>query len=247
MTIGEFLAPIAKASLKDRTLAATYFATVQEGGDLFSSEQVRALLARARDGQGKKANIADVLNKMGATVECAGMVDGRNLWRLTDTGKAKVRSLLSLPEEPIEAAHEVAALESLLSGVSDPITREFLAEGVKCLRFNALRAAIVFIWGGAIRSIQETLIKKPRRELNDSLKLHDTKARLVSKIDDFAYVKDVRLLETAKDLGLFDKAQHETLEEHLRLRNKCGHPTKFRPKVNRVRVFIEEVIDNVFQ
>ena len=44
---------------------------------------------------------------------------------------------------------------------------------------------------------------------------HDPRARKVTKVDDFAYVKDATFLKAAFDLGLLDKGERDTLKEAL--------------------------------
>jgi hypothetical protein len=74
----------------------------------------------------------------------------------------------------------------------------------------------------------------------------DSKARAVKSIDDFAYVKDATMLLAAKDLGIVDKNEKDTLTEALNLRNRCGHPGKYRPGVKKVSAFVEDVTSIVF-
>jgi hypothetical protein len=71
-------------------------------------------------------------------------------------------------------------------------------------------------------------------------------ARNVGKLDDFAYIKDAVLLLALFDLGIIDKGEKGTLEENLDLRNRCGHPTKYKPGVNKSSSFIEDVVGIVF-
>ncbi len=47
-------------------------------------------------------------------------------------------------------------------------------------------------------------------------------------------------------LGVLDKSELETLQDGLKLRNKCGHPAKYRVGVNRVEAFVEDVVGVVF-
>jgi hypothetical protein len=49
-----------------------------------------------------------------------------------------------------------------------------------------------------------------------------------------------------EELGLVDKGQRPTLEEALGLRNRSGHPTKYRPGVKKVSGFIEDLVGIVF-
>jgi len=82
--------------------------------------------------------------------------------------------------------------------------------------------------------------------LNAAILKHDPKARKVTKLDHFAYIKDSVALLAAQDLGIFDKSEKDTLEEALDLRNRCGHPAKYQPGVKKVSSFIEDLISTVF-
>ena len=247
MTIGEFLAPLAKKPLKERVLAAMYFSVVHENGNVFSSSDVRQLLKRARDPKAKKANIASMLDSLGSLIECVGKTRTGNVWRITDSGTTHVREVLGLPEFSLEAAHEIADLTAHVNKIKNGVAREFLAEGVDCLRFDALRAAVVFIWAGAMRVLQETLLlKKYAPNLNAAIQKHYTKARNVSVIDDFAYIREEIVLLTAQELHIIDKSEHGRLKTALDLRNNCGHPAKYKPKLNAVKAFVEDVVGIIF-
>jgi len=80
----------------------------------------------------------------------------------------------------------------------------------------------------------------------DALHKHDPKARPVHQLDDFAYIKDALALLAARDLGLLDKNQKDTLEDALGLRNRCGHPSKYKPGVKKVSSYIEDIVSVVF-
>lgn len=66
--------------------------------------------------------------------------------------------------------------------------------------------------------------------LNAALLKHDPKARQVGTIEDYSGVKDVIQLLGFRDIGLIDKGEWVTLQESLDLRNRCGHPTKYKPQ-----------------
>lgn len=75
---------------------------------------------------------------------------------------------------------------------------------------------------------------------------YDSNAHSVARTDDFCYIKDSTFLLVLQDLGILDKGQRETLEEALRLRNRCGHPTKYRPGSAKVSSFIEDILGIAF-
>ena len=245
ITLAEFITPLKRASLQNRILGVLYYVTAYEDSDVLSTEAIRALLVRVRDPK-KDSNIAVSLSQLVPKVELVGQEGGKNLWRLTESGKKQVRELLSLPEETVEAQNEVSALTKIASKISDTVVRDYLMEGIDCLRFNALRAAIVFLWSGAMRIAQEEVLKKPLADINASLKSHRQNVREIKTLGDFSYIKDSEVVQTARDLGIYDKSEQQVLRQCLDLRNTCGHPSKYVPKISKVKSFVEDLIGIVF-
>ncbi len=166
-------------------------------------------------------------------------------WRLTDTGEKRVRAQLGLPEGQTEVEHGVATLTSLTAKIQDADVRDYIAESVKCLECGALRACVVFLWVGAIRSVQQKILTHALVDVNNAFKSHDPKAINIKSIDDFAYMKESNVLLVAQDLGIIDKGQRQRLEEALDLRNTCGHPGKYKPGPKKVEAFVEDIIKTV--
>jgi len=246
MTLVEFVAPLAKASTRDKCLAVIYYEERYNNKAALTVEKLRASLKSARVPKWAKINVADVLSKSGAYVDSPGLEGIRRLWTLTDSGRQHVRELLGLPAADVEIEHDAATLESLAAKLADDTVREYVQEAIKCLKVDALRAAIVFLWTGAIRVLQEQGIAKGLVPLNAALVKHDPKARNVSKIEDFAYIKDATTLLALQELAIVDKGEKATLEEALNLRNRCGHPTKYKPGIKKASSFIEDVVGIVF-
>jgi hypothetical protein len=154
--------------------------------------------------------------------------------------------VLNLPASQPEIEHDVTTLEALAAKVSDLVVREYVLESIKCLSVGALRAAIVFLWTGAIRTLQQEAIENHYANLNSAITKHDPKVRPVNKLEDFAYVRDATALLVLQDLGILDKGEKGTLTEALDLRNRCGHPTKYTPGIKKASSFIEDVVGIVF-
>ena len=149
---------------------------------------------------------------------------------------------LPLPVKHItEARHQTTALKSLAAGHQDDAVRDYIEEALKCLRVDALRASVVFLRAGAIRTLQDQALSKGTTALNAALQKHDPRARSVTRIHDFAWIKDKNLLLACGELGLVDKGERGVLEDALNLRNRCGHPTKYKPGAAKVSSFIEDV------
>jgi hypothetical protein len=247
VTLVEFVAPLRKSTNRNKILAVLYYHHRYEGVDAMTVDQIRsALRSRARIPNAARMNIADVLAKSGAFIDTAGSENGKTLWRLTPTGEQEVRKLLGLPEAEPEIEHDVSSLEKIAADISDQEAKGFVEEAIKCLRVGALRASVVFLWSGAIRKLQQVAWDKGRKRVNAAIQKHDAKARRLSRVEDFAYMKDKTTLLALQDLGIVDKGQRGTLEEALNLRNRCGHPTKYRPGEKKVSSFIEDVTGIVF-
>jgi hypothetical protein len=236
MTVAEFVAPLAGKSQRDLCLAVLYYYQRYRDRSSLTVEEMRSDLIRARVPKASKINVADVMNKSGALVDSPSVSGSRRLWQLTTTGEAEIRATLNLPSANPEIEHDVATLEALAANISDAVVREYILEGIKCLSVGALRAAIVFIWTGAIRTLQEEAFTKHQANLNAA----------VSKLEDFAYVRDATALLAFQELGILDKGEKTTLGEALDLRNRCGHPTQYKPGVKKASSFIEDVVGIVF-
>lgn len=246
MTIVEFLHPLKGKPLRELCLAILYFEQRYSSKDALTVEEIRALLKRARVPRAAKLNLADVLSKSAPFVDASGQRGNRFLWALTTTGQGHVRIKLGLPESDVEIEHDVSSLESVLASIQDESVSDYIREAVKCLSVGAMRAAVVFLWAGTTRHIQETVFACGAKVATDAALKFDPKARTIKKVDDFAYIKESTLLLAAQEVGVFDKNQRATLEEALNLRNRCGHPGKYKLGSKKVSSVIEDVVGIVF-
>jgi hypothetical protein len=246
MTLVEFLAPLHRASYRDQCLSVLYFEQRYRDETSRTANEVRSALRSARMPKAARINVPDVLAKSGALVDIAGRDGGRIYWRLTESGEKHVRALLGLPAPSPEVDLAVSSLTDLLGDIEDEGVRGYVDEAIKCLSVRALRAAVVFLWTGAIRSLQQRALDEGATKVQQSIAVHDPKARPVSRLDDFAYVKDVIQLRAFQTMGLVDKSEAGVLAEGLDLRNKCGHPGKYRPREKKVEAFIEDIVGIVF-
>lgn len=246
MTLAEFLAPLGGGSQREACLAVLYYHQHYRDKASLTVEEMRDELIRARVPKASKINVADVLNKSGALVDSPGASGNRRLWQLTTSGETHIRAKLNLPAPGPEIEHDVATLQTLAATVSDSVVRDYILEAIKCLSVGALRAAIVFLWTGAIRTLQEESFTRHHANLNTAIAKHDPKARPVNKLEDFAYIRDATALLAFQELGILDKGEKTTMGEALDLRNRCGHPTNYKPGVKKASSFIEDVVGIVF-
>jgi hypothetical protein len=245
MTLVEFLAPLKSSSSRDKCLSVLYYRKHSEGTPGMTIAEIRADLRRARVPKAAKINIADVLARAGGYVDKASD-DGRKLWQLTDSGDRHIRELLGLPSTEPEIKEDVAALSVLAGKIRDDTVRSYVEESIRCLQVGALRAAVVFLWAGAIRTLHEESLTKDAATVNAALQKQDPKARRVSTVEHFGWIGDRTFLDATPDMGLLDKGQKDTLVDALNLRNRCGHPTKYKPREAKAKSFIEDVLGIVF-
>ncbi|MCG3197533.1 MAG: hypothetical protein GHCLOJNM_02019 [bacterium] len=246
MTLVEFLAPLAKKTHQDRILAVLYYCERYEQKTALTVDELRERMKRARAKGWAKVNVTDVLSKSGPLVDTTGLQGKKRLWNLTNCGREHVRGLLGLPKADVEMEYDVGTLEDVVAKISDADARDYLEEGLKCLQVGALRACTVFLWVAAIRSIQVRMMTKGSASVTAALQKHDPNARPIKTLDDFAHVKDATALLAAKELGILDKNQKDTLTEALNLRNRCGHPGKYRLGVKKVSAFVEDITSILF-
>jgi hypothetical protein len=246
MSLVEFLAPLRNGTHQQRVAGLLYCSERYEAKPSLTVEDIRKALGRARVARAARINVADVLAKSGANIDSAGERGRQKLWALTDTGRTMVRAMLGLPDAEPEVEHDVGTLEATIHKITDADVQDYLREGVKCLQVGGLRACVVFVWSGAIRTLQEELLALGAAAVTAAVQKHDPKARAVSTLDHFAYIKDDLTLQAAQDLGLLDKNEKEALKEALGLRNKSGHPGKYRPGAKKVSSFIEDVVSILF-
>lgn len=247
MTLIEFLAPIRRNPIRDKCLATMYYQARYISDDVMTVDQLRALLVRARVPRAAKANLADTLYRAKEFVDSPGTSGRKRLWRLTKTGEDYIRNILDLPKTEPEIEHDVGTLSKLVASITNTYERDYFQEALKCLQVGALRATVVFVWSGTIRRIQQECLKKRVSAVNSAVQRHDSRARTITNIDDFSYIKDSTALLASQDLGIYDKSQRQILEQALVLRNKCGHPGKYSPGPKRVSSFIEDIIGIVYK
>ncbi len=246
MTLVEFLHPLKDAGIRTLCLAAMYYSQRYQNIESMTVEGLRANLKSARVPRTGKLNLADTLSKSAPYVETIGKEGNRFLWALTDAGKEEIRKTLNLPAKDIEIENDVSSIEGLIAKIGEVDVKDYLSESVKCLQVNALRASVVFLWSGAVKKIRDDAFACGALNVTTAVQKHDPKAKPITKADDLVLVKEATLLLASQDLGLFDKNQRSVLESCLDLRNRCGHPGKYKVGPKKVSAFIEDVIGIVF-
>lgn len=140
-------------------------------------------------------------------------------------------------------------LESLVFQLQDSDEIDYLMEALECFRNGALRAGVIFIWSASIQNIRQKLIDSTElAEINSELKLIDRGAKEIKNIDSFQFIKDEKLIHLSQRVGLYDKFEKNILTDNcLGLRNKCGHPSNYKPEIQKVKAFVEDIINMIYK
>jgi hypothetical protein len=142
---------------------------------------------------------------------------------------------------------DTAELEHLLTKVKDKQERDYLLEGIKCFKASALRAGVIFLWSAAVYKIQKKCIAENLGFLNTELKKIYPKAKDIKVVEDFEYIKDEFLLDLACNIKVMDKTIKEELKNTcLDLRNRCSHPGNYKPKAQKIKAFVEDIIGMLY-
>jgi hypothetical protein len=238
MTITEFMHPYKSATRKVQVQAALAYNKRQHGLADMSVAGIRDALVTSRVPGARRINVSQVL---GDSAPCVHQT-GPGTWAITETGE-RALGLLDA-ESPVSPA--TADLSGLAARIADDAARGYVDEAVVCLGAGARRAAVVFLWTGAVATLRGMVCGAATvRSIEGALQAHNPRARF-SKQSDFENVKDSALLQVAHDLDVLDKSQKKRLGEALDLRNDCGHPVKYEPGAKKVESFIEDVVGIVW-
>ncbi|WP_066522581.1 hypothetical protein [Curtobacterium ammoniigenes] len=241
MTLVEFLGVVKGQKRETLALSVLYWHERYGSKPSMTAAKVKSALVQARVAGASKANVPDVLAKAGANVNVTGNTPGgARRWELTATGRAAVRLAHDLPEAEPELEHGVGELEKVATKIANLDAKKFIQEAIQCLSVDALRAAIVFVWVGAIADIKERIWQHGAAYATTAFQKYNPKAQLRT-YDDLLKFQESDILNVAQDLGVIDKAQKIVLGQALDLRNQCGHPNKYWPTVAKAKAHIEDI------
>ena len=167
-------------------------------------------------------------------------------WELTEVGKMHLRNLGVASISP--AAMQVAVdLRSLLAKVTDPQTREFVEEAIKCHEAELYRSAIVMSWLGAMDVLQKYVHANRLAAFSAEATRVNAKWKSAVSQDDIGKMGEGDFLDRIEALSIIGKNVKAQLKGCLDLRNGCGHPNSFKVSVNKSAAHIETLLENVFE
>jgi len=139
------------------------------------------------------------------------------------------------------------AIESIFDSITNLDERDYLRESIACFKVGAIRAGIVYVWASAIRNIQNKCVEQGFKKINEALKSINDREKPLKKISDFERLKDKTTLDIASKIGIITKHEKGELDKHLDLRNYCGHPSDYYPEMNKVKAYLEDLINIIFK
>lgn len=189
----------------------------------------------------KKWNMSDVLGRSrGLAIRVpAG-------WELTDTGKNHLRNLGVQSVSP--AAMQVAVdLRQHLQKVTNPTTRTFVEEAIRCHEAKLYRSAIVMSWVAAVDVLYREVVANHLEAFNAEAKNVNSKWKPALNEDGLARMGEAEFLDRLVPIGVIGKNVKEELAKALKLRNGCGHPNSLKIGPNTVASHLEILLLNVFE
>jgi hypothetical protein len=167
-------------------------------------------------------------------------------WELADAGKQHLKSLGVTKVSP--AAVQVATdLRGLLAKVKDDDTRAFVDEAVQCYEFELYRSAVVMSWLAAVHVLKKEVHRKHLAAFNAEAKRVNQGWKAAKTTDDIGLMKEADFLDRIAAISMIGKNVKEELQQCLKRRNGCGHPSSLKVGQAMVTSHIETLLLNVLQ
>lgn len=165
---------------------------------------------------------------------------------------AEFQRLHALPVKDSAREAPAQALHSLREAAASapPDYQDYLDEAVHCYEGGMYRAAVLMVWSACIQHLFSVIEGhrggiKAIEAANLARYGQSNAFRKINKIDDLLYLKESAVLLIAEDAGLINRNARDLLEEKLKLRNRCGHPTRYKPGREETVIFIESLLVNI--
>lgn len=157
-----------------------------------------------------------------------------------------------LPRRSTRTENPGKALESLRQAATRAPSEysEYLNEAVTCYENGLYRAAILMVWAATVEHLYGVVSNHRNgfREFethNQARYGSSNNYHRIRKKDDFLYLREQQFIQLAEDAGMINRNARELLNDRLKLRNLCGHPTQYQPGREESVVFVESLMLNV--
>lgn len=167
-------------------------------------------------------------------------------WEIQQPGILRVRDVAQAANVNLVVTHSSQSLRGHADAVTDPLTKSFVMEAIKCFEAHQYRAAVVFSWAGAVALLHEHVFSRKLVEFNAEATRRNHKWRDAKQQDDLGRMKESEFLDVCEAIGVIGKNVKQYLQECLMRRNACGHPNSSSIAENTVAAHIEQLIKMVF-
>lgn len=209
-------------------------------GKPLQSADVKKLAIESGLHEAENWNVSDSLTK--ANGLAVKVKDG---WVLANDGKRYIKE--SHLSQPSSAKIMSTELRVLLSTIKNTDSQTFVKEAISCLEVDAYKAAVVFIWIGAISVLYDFVIANHLSDFNREANRRDAKWKPATNRDDLTRMKESDFLDILGALSILNKNVKEHLKNtNLNFRNSCGHPNSIKVGKLNVEAHIEFLAQNVF-
>ncbi|NVK08491.1 MAG: hypothetical protein HWD89_05520 [Tenacibaculum sp.] len=188
----------------------------------------------------EKWNISMVLKSLNGLA-----IKVKDGWCLTTKGEAYLVDKNFQPKKP--KVVEYVNLKTEAEKIKSTYVKEFVIEAIDALEYDLLKSAVVFSWIGAISVMYEHIINNRLVDFNKEAKRRFPKWKSATNIDGLTRMKEYDFLQVLESLSVFGKNTKNELEQCLKLRNSCGHPSTLKIGGNRVSAHLEILILNIYK
>lgn len=162
------------------------------------------------------------------------------------------QGVYSLPVHDTAVESPAKALQSLKDArqAAPESYSDYLEEAVSAYEGGLYRASILMVWAATVEHLYSR-VESHRNGIKDvesanKFKYGESKAyREIRKVDDLRYLKESQFIQLGEDCGMYNRTTRAVLIDRLNLRNRCGHPTGYKPGREETVIFIESLTLNI--
>jgi hypothetical protein len=159
------------------------------------------------------------------------------------TAQAAVDQLLARHDGAVRArARELRDLIRDLNKLPIDI-QTYFQEAVQCLEHGLTRAAVVLSWAGFFYTASQYFFSNHESSIRakyDKWSFNNFEDLLESR-------REAELIEAMSQLKMLNKADRRHYDGQLAQRNKCAHPTLYKPSQNAAIGYVDEMIQQTIR
>lgn len=119
----------------------------------------------------------------------------------------------------------------------------YFQEAVQCLEYRLTRASIVLSWAGFFYTASQHLFAQHESALRtkyDKWSFNSFEELLETR-------REAELIEAMSQLKMINKADRRQFDGQLSQRNKCAHPTLYKPSLNAAIGYTDEMLQQTIR